>query len=87
MPEAELETSMTGMRARYAEVKGTSREESFLLHVRSLSSWEKEPMDRPTVTANFPKVVHVAYAVCHPDCTTEELIVDGVRRGASDADG
>jgi hypothetical protein len=34
-------------------------------------------MDYPEVTANFPKAIHIAYAVCHPDCGTEELIVDG----------
>jgi len=79
MSEAELEASISRIRARYAELRGGSaaRMESFLLHLRSLGQWEQEPMDYPTVAANFPKLVHIAYAVCHPDCGTEELIVDG----------
>jgi hypothetical protein len=78
MSEAELETMISQIRARYAKIsKDSPRVESFLLHLRSLGQWEQEPMDYPTVTANFPKGVHIAYAVCHPDCGTKQLIVDG----------
>jgi hypothetical protein len=79
MSEAELEASISRIRRRYAKLTGGSprRMESFLLHLRSLGQWEQEPMDYPTVAADFPKAVHIAYAVCHPDCGTEELIVDG----------
>jgi hypothetical protein len=78
MSEAELEASIAQIRARHAEIrKNSPRMDAFLMHLRSLGQWEQEPMDYPTVTANFPKVVHIAYAVCHPDCGTEELIVDG----------
>lgn len=74
----ELEASIARIRARYAEIRrNSSQMESFLLHLRSLGQWEQESMDYPTATAKFPKVVHVAYAVCHPDCGREELIVDG----------
>jgi hypothetical protein len=76
--EAELEDMISQIRARYATIgKDSPRMESFLLHVRSLGQWEQDPMDYPAVTANFPNEVHVAYAVCHPDCGTRELIVDG----------
>lgn len=78
MSEAELETMISQIRARYAEIsKNSSRMESFLLHLRALAQWEREPMDYPAVPADFPRVVHIAYAVCHPDCGTRELIVDG----------
>ena len=77
MSEAELETTISQIRARYAKIrKDSPRVESFLLHLRSLGQWEQEHMDYPTVTANFPKAVHIAYAVCHPDCGTKQLIVD-----------
>src|SRR5258708_807138 len=78
MSEAELETMISQIRARYAEIRQDSpRMESFLLHLNSLGQWEREPMDYPTVNAEFPKDIHIAYAVCHPDCGTRELIVDG----------
>jgi hypothetical protein len=78
MAEVELEASIARIRARYAEIrKSSSPMESFLLHLHSLGQWEQEPMDFPTVTAKFPAVVHVAYAVCHPDCGREEVIIDG----------
>jgi hypothetical protein len=79
MSEANLETLISQVRARYAKIrKDSSQMESFLLHLRSLGQWEQEEsMDYPTVTADFPKTVAIAYAVCHPDCGTKELIVDG----------
>jgi hypothetical protein len=78
LSDTELEALISQIKKRYAGIrKGSSQEESFLLHVRSLGQWEQEPMDYPEVKAEFPKTVHVAYAVCHPDCETEELIVDG----------
>jgi hypothetical protein len=77
MSEAELEAAISGIRARLAEVAGTTRENRFLERIRALRHWENKPMDYPEVTANFLKAIHIAYAVCHPDCGTEELIVDG----------
>jgi hypothetical protein len=34
-------------------------------------------MDYPDVVAEFPETVPIAYAVCHSDCGTKQLIVDG----------
>jgi hypothetical protein len=76
--EDELEAMILRIRARYAELdKASPRTESFLLHRRSLGQWELDASDYPKVTEKFPKTVHVAFAVCHPDCGTKELIVDG----------
>jgi hypothetical protein len=78
LSDTELEALITQIRRRYAGIrKGSAQEESFLLHVRSLGQWEQEPMHYPEMEADFPETVHVAYAVCHPDCGIEQLIVDG----------
>jgi hypothetical protein len=78
MSDADLEEMISQIRVRYAQLNNNpSRRESFLLHLRSLGQWEQDPMDYPSVTADFPESLQVAYAVCHPDCGTEELIVDG----------
>jgi len=78
MSEPELEDMISRIRARYATItKKSPQMESFLLHLRSLGQWEQDPTDYPTVTAKFPETIHIAYAVCHPDCGTRELIVDG----------
>lgn len=78
MSENELEEMISRIRARYATIgKDSPRMESFLLHLRALGQWEQDRTDYPTVTANFPNTVDVAYAVCHPDCGTKQLIVDG----------
>jgi hypothetical protein len=74
----ELDTLLLQITKRYEELKGnSSKRESFLMHLRSLGHWEQDPMDYPDVTPCFPEIVHVAYAVCHPNCGTEELIIDG----------
>jgi len=53
-------------------------EESFLAHLKSLSQFDCEPVDydeNPKV--DFPNEIHVAYAVCHPECGIKEFIIDG----------
>jgi hypothetical protein len=78
MSDAELEVMLSQIRARYAKMrKGSPQEDSFLLHLNSLGQWEQDQMDYLDAAADFPKTVHIAYAVCHPDCGTKELIVDG----------
>ena len=78
MSDAELQTMISQIRTRFTKLgKDSPRMESFLLHVRSLGQWEQDPIDYPEVTASFPNTMHIAYAVCHPDCGTKELIVDG----------
>ena len=35
-------------------------------------------MDYPDPGAvSFPEAIHIAYAVCHPECGAREFIVDG----------
>jgi len=50
----------------------------FINHLRSIARWHNEPMDYPEIKdIKFPDSIHVAYAVCHPECGAREFIVDG----------
>lgn len=52
--------------------------ESFRAHLSSLAKWYDEPNDYPEVdSVAFPNSIHIACAVCHPECGTVEWIVDG----------
>ncbi|MBK1869986.1 hypothetical protein [Taklimakanibacter albus] len=78
MNNEEIEHLLSRIKDRYAQIKhDESRRERFLLHLESLGRWENEPMDYPDVTPEFPETVYVAYAVCHPNCGTRDLIIDG----------
>ena len=78
MQDADLDALIFHIKERYDELKViSSKRERFVDHLRSLGHWEQDPMDYPNVTPNFPETVRVAFAVCHPDCGTQELIVDG----------
>jgi hypothetical protein len=71
--------------AKIMEHKSASKRERFLLHLESLGHWENEPKDYPEDTkANFPETVHVAYAVCHPNCGRQELIIEGSTQECQD---
>ncbi len=63
--------------AKIMEHKSASKRERFLLHLESLGHWENEPNDYPESKPAFPETVHVAFAVCHPNCGRQELIVEG----------
>lgn len=78
--DAEFEILISRIRQRHLQLAGGSRSrlESFLLHVRSLGNWEQDDVTAyPDATPDFPATVHVAYAVCQPDCGTKELIIEG----------
>jgi hypothetical protein len=78
MSNSELDGLIACIKARYAKiVKGTAQEESFLAHVRALGNFEREPMDYPDAVGEFPETLPIASAVCHPDCGTEQFIVEG----------
>lgn len=78
MQDEEVEHLLSHIRDRYEQIRDhPCRRERFLLHLESLGHWEDEPMDYPDVTPEFPETVYVAYAVCHPNCGTRELIIDG----------
>src|ERR1700741_2088749 len=78
MSNEEIEHLLSRIKDRYGQIKHHSTKRNrFLLHLESLGRWENEPMDYPKVTPDFPSVVSVAYAVCHPNCGTKELIIDG----------
>lgn len=63
--------------AKIMTQKSSSKRERFLMHLESLGHWENDPMDYPEAKPDFPETVHVAYAVCHPNCGRKELIIDG----------
>jgi hypothetical protein len=78
MSNSELEKLLAGIAARYAEIReGSAQQESFLAHVRALGNLEREPRDYPDAVGEFPETLSIAYAVCHPDCGTEQFIVEG----------
>ena len=63
---------------RYSELENPCDKESLLLNLDSLARWNNEPMDYPEVKGvNFPKSIHVAHAICHPDCGVQGFIIDG----------
>jgi hypothetical protein len=76
--EFDWDSVFAGIRRRFDEVKMNPRRgKSFLDHVYNLQNWEAEKIDYPDVTPAFPDSILIAYAVCHPDCGEEQLIVDG----------
>jgi len=49
-----------------------------LAHVRSLACWGEAPVDYPDEKIPaFPDEIHIAWAVCHPECGAREFIVEG----------
>lgn len=47
-------------------------------HLMALARFNAQPNDYPQVEkVEFPQSMHVAYAVCHPECGCREFIVDG----------
>lgn len=63
---------------RYSELKNACDKDSFIQSLVTISLWNKEPMDYPDTTgAKFPDSIHIAHAVCHPECGVQEFIVDG----------
>lgn len=78
MSEPDWTQMFQGIKKRYSELMGNlTRAERFLDHVRNLSQWENDNHDYPLVPARFPERVYLAYAVCHPDCGAEQVIVEG----------
>ena len=63
---------------RFSELKNSCDQESFILNLKSLARWHNEPMDYPDTTGvRFPDSIHIAHAVCHPECGVQEFIVEG----------
>ncbi len=63
---------------RYSELKNSCDKESLIQNLASLARWNNEPMDYPEPKEiDFPSTIHVAHAVCHPECGVQEYIVDG----------
>lgn len=53
------------------------RAQSFIKHLQSLAHWEEDPLDYPDTAIAFPDKIDVAFAVCHPSCGSQDLVVDG----------
>lgn len=78
MSEPAWDELLAKIALRYSELgPSLSRRASFLRHVQNLATWGNDPMDYPDPEVEFPIEVTVAYAVCHPDCGVQELIVEG----------
>jgi len=75
----DLDALFGAIRVRLAELgPQVHRRESFVAHLRSLGRWEADADDYPDPgRVSFPERLHVALAVCHPECGAREFIVDG----------
>ena len=73
----DIERLITEIRNRHEELTEKERK-TYEMHLESLARFHMEPMDYPEVNEiDFPESIHVAYAVCHPECGTKEFIVEG----------
>jgi len=74
----ELQKYFRDIENRFSELKNSRDRESFILNLKSLARWNNEPNDYPESTGiEFPNKIHIAHAVCHPECGVQEFIVDG----------
>ena len=63
---------------RYSTLNNSCDKESFIANLKTVALWHDEPMDYiEPKEINFPESLHIAYAVCHPECGVQEFIVDG----------
>ncbi len=75
---SDFKTIIDEIEKRYSEILNTRDRESFILNLKSLVRWNNEPLDyKEPKEIIFPESLNIAYAVCHPECGVEELIVDG----------
>ena len=74
-----FEILISGLKDKFRDLRpGSKQERAFLLHMASLARLYAEPMDYPEISEKpFPLTLPVAQAVCHPECGTSEIIVDG----------
>lgn len=82
--DLELEPLLEALRRRYAELDDTAcQRRVFLNRLRNLARFAAEPVDyqQPAEVA-LPKELEIAFAVCHPECGNQALIVvDGGPEG------
>lgn len=64
--------------ARLNELEGSKSYDRLMTRLTALTRYGNEAMDYPVPeNVDFPDVVPLAYAVCHPECGKREFIVDG----------
>lgn len=73
----QFEQYVEALAKKFSSLKNDEQRESFINHLESLCRWNDEPMDYPEPTLEFPDTIPIAQATCHPECRTEEFIVDG----------
>lgn len=81
MHDSDIDKLLLDVERRYLEVVenfAVVYQDSFLAHVRSLARWYKPRKEEPPlISAQFPKKILIAYAVCDVGCGQKEFIVDG----------
>lgn len=78
MSEPDWQKLLANVQKRYSELTSDSRRKNFLEHLKNLGDWEGDTGEyHPSRPVRFPEKATLAYAICHPSCGTEELIVDG----------
>ncbi len=63
---------------QYSKLRNSCDKGSFIKNLKAIARWNEEPNDyEEPKEIKFPESLHIAYAVCHPECGVHELIVDG----------
>lgn len=63
---------------QYSKLKNSCDKKSFVSSLKAIARWNEEPNDyKEPKEIQWPSSLQIAYAVCHPECGVEELIVDG----------
>ncbi len=63
---------------QYSKLINSCDKDSFIENLKAIARWNEEPNDyEEPKEIKFPESIHIAYAVCHPECGVHELIVDG----------
>ena len=76
--EPDFDKIFDAIKKQYSKLKNTCDKESFILNLKSLARYNEEPDDyKEPEEINFPESIHIAYAVCRPECGVGEFIVDG----------
>jgi hypothetical protein len=81
----DLESLLVSLRDRHNRLREGSMEKmSFLLHLKSLSRWNEEPLDYPNIrNTEFPTSIQIALGVCTLNVELVSILSMVAPRGAN----
>lgn len=73
----ELEPLLEAIRRRFSQLTDDKCQRTlFLNHLRTMGRFGCEPIDyEEPLEAELPKEVEIGYAVCHPECGNQAMVV------------